>query len=213
MNVAATDTAKKTRTKKGEGPYTLSFVDGDNKDSPRIPAVVSALKVEDKESKKSKSYSIQGLSPVVLQQLAADGLKRRLDAFIRNSIGGEKTAIVLADEMYGNIKSGKLYLKGEGGGKGAGRTFNFDLYINAMERNAKLRNESDPKKFKLATKQQLASLRVKLEAATPAERKALIKGWSGDPIFMLAKKQVEAEQAATAVKGAKDEVNALDSLF
>jgi hypothetical protein len=193
MATATAEVAKKGRTKKGEGPYTLSFVDGENKDSARIPANVASLKVADKAGK-SKTYALSGLSPAIIHQLAADGMKRRLDASMRNNIGGDKTAIVLADEAYANIKAGKLYSKGEGKG-GAGRTFDFDLWVMAIERTAKLKNANDPKKHKAATKAQLEALRTKLTAATPKDRAEMTAKWKKDPTFVLAKKQVDAERA------------------
>lgn len=204
------EAAKPTRAKKGEGPYTLAFVDSANKDTPRIPAEVHSIKVLDKASNKAKTYAVAGLAPATLHQLAADGLKRRLDAFIRNSIGGEKTALVLADEMYADIKSGKLYKKAEGKA-GAGRTFNFDLWVAAIERTAVLRNKKD-KKTAIATEKQLASVRTKLESATSADRKVLTGNWMKDPIFALAKKQVDAEMTAKTVKS-DGETNALADLF
>lgn len=207
-----TEPAKKGRAKKGEGPYTISFVDTDNKDTARIPASVHAVKIADK-SGKSKAYAVSSLEPKVLHQLAALGLGRKLDAFMRNSIGGDKTAIVLADEMYANVKSGKLYLKGEGKG-GAGRSFDFDLWVSAIQRTAELHNKADPKKQKPATKAQLDSVRVKLESADSAGRKALIDRWKKDPVFVLAKKQVDAERATKNAGETKaGDVNALADLF
>lgn len=213
MAEAAKVEAKKGRAKKGEGPYSVLFVDADNKDVPRIPANVTAMKLVEKGGK-SKSYSLAGLSPAILHQLAVDGLRRRIDAFVRNSIGGDKTAIVLADEMFGNIKSGKLYLKGEGKG-GAGRSFDFDLWVSAIERTAQLKAKADKSKKKQpATEKQLAALRAKLESATPADRSTMIKNWKNDPIFALAKKQIDAERASKNVKEAKDsDVDALADLF
>ena len=125
------ETAKKGRAKKGEGPYIVSFIDKDNKETPRVVASVSQIKVLEKGGA-SETFSLATLSPEIVQQLAADGLKRRLDAHMRNHIGPDKTAIALAHEAYKAITEGKLYARGgdgSGSKKGAGRTFDADLWI------------------------------------------------------------------------------------
>lgn len=187
----ASDTAKRGRAKKGEGPYSIAFVDMENKEHPRVPANVHSIKIALKDGK-SQTFALE-FQPGIIKQLAAEGLKRRLDASVRNGIGGEKSALVIAGEVHKAIEDGKLGApKREGGKGGPGRTFDYDMYVSSIERTAQIMKQSNPK-AKLPSKQDLANLRTKLEAMSTQERNEKVKQWKQNTAFNVAFAQVKAE--------------------
>ena len=204
-----TDAPKRGRAKKGEGPYTVSFIDNEDKEHNRVPAGVKAVKITQKDGKAS-SFTMTALDVKVIQQLAADGLKRAVDTFVRNGIGGDKSAIVLASEKFEQIKSGKIYARKEGASK-PGRSFDFDLYIAVAERTAKLLNEKN-KKFPLPTKKQLEAVGTQLRSLSAQERNEKIKKHKQNPMYALAYKQVVAERA-TSSAASEASVDGLEGLF
>lgn len=185
--------AKKGRAKKGEGAYTIVFVDADNKEHARVPANVNSIKIVDKAGR-SQSFGVD-FSPVINKQLAADGYKRRLDAFLRAGTKDDPSkALALAGTLHTSVKEGKLFLRGEGK---VGRTFDFDLYIDAMVRTAKA-------KGKTVSDKQKAALHADLESKSPKERTDRIKKWSNDPIYKKSLLQIKAERAETSAKDTAD---------
>lgn len=187
---------KASRTKKGEGPFVISFIDADNKETPRVPNAVHAVKVVDK-SKNEKLFTIGELSPAVKERLAASGLRNILGAGARNGANDDGSNVLdIVSKLFENVKEGKLYAAREGGKSGAprGRQFDYQLWIDVGIRTKKLRREEAP------TDAQIANSRLKLEAMTPADRNAKIKQWKDDPFFALAHKEITAERARASVK-------------
>lgn len=206
----ANSTDKKTRAKKGDGPVSFKFINDKNEASKRIPDNIDALQVINKAGK-SKNLSISGLPVQVIRQLAASAFKVKLNSFAIASVKTNPNADVLglADELYNNVKSGKLYVRGEGA-KSPGRTFDFDLWVSAMIRMSQITAEKNPK-VKPFSKKQEADLRARLEAATPADRKVMTTKWMTNPIVKRAVMEIKAERAKNAVSSTDYEN--FDNLF
>lgn len=198
---------KRTRTKKGEGPYTLAYTDGDNKDFPRVPANVHAVKITDKAGK-VQSFAVSSLPPTIILGLAAEGLYKRLGAGVRNGIDDSgSNSLEIAAKLYASVKEGKLTVAREGGKGGPGRQFDPQIWVDIMERTAKL-------KKKATTEKAIADFRTMISALKTDERNSKIKTWMSDPIFATARKQITAERAVKAIKNvAADAPNALDGIF
>jgi hypothetical protein len=195
----AEEAKAKGRKKKGEGPVTFMFLDTENKEHARVPSNVDGVKVTAKDGK-SQTFKVGTLAPAILQQMAADALKRKFDMAIRSGYSAEKNNVIsLATESFENIKSGKLFVRAASGtgGKGAGRTFDAGYWVGVTERYAKLLSDRDPKKNKPASKAQLEALKTKLEASTTQQRDDWKKKNLKNAAFALAKKQIDAEKAAT----------------
>lgn len=192
------------RKKKGDGPVTVSFIDSENKSFKRVPAGVHSVVVADRHNK-VKQYSMSAIPPTVVMQLAADALKKRLDAHGRNSANDKGDNVIEnTDKLFEAIKKGKIYLKGEGKGS-PGKKFDFDLWIDTMVLATDLMNLKNPKQ-KLMTAKNKEAMRIVLEAKTPTERTEQVKKWKSNSIFSLAYARIKAkrEEEAAAKSGDGD---------
>lgn len=204
--------AAKTRGRKakGEGPVEIMFVDANNKEHSRVPANVHGLVIKAK-SGKVQSFAISSLSPAIMAQMAADALKRKMSMHIGSGYDAAKDNVIsLAVEAFENVKTGKLYVRAEGGKGGPGRSFDVAYWVAVTARAAKLLNDNDPKKHKIPAKSQLEALAAKLTAANTQGRDDWKKKNIKNPVFNLAKKQIDAEKAGAAAKGSTEEALSFD---
>ena len=217
MTETAKTEDKATRTKKGEGPVVMAFLDGENKEAARISDKTVALQIKDKNSG-VLSFDLSKLPENVVRMLAADALKKRIDSTVRATVDGEGkdeqgNYIVLktAEEVIARIMSGQIYARTgvtakEGEAKGSrGRPFDFALWVDAMRDAAKIKASQGKKRengavWTEATEDQLSRLRVKLESATPAERKKMTDGFLKDKTVAFARSKIIAKRLAEAAQ-------------
>lgn len=213
--VVATET--KTRTKKGDGPVVLNFLDAENKEAARISDKTVSLQVKDKASG-VLAINLGDLPENVVRMLAADALKKRIDSAVRatvddkgNDKDGNNVVIKTAQEVVARIMSGQIYARtgaaAKDGAKGGarGRKFDTGLWVEAMKVAAQIK--ADAKKVRKdgsphvpASQDQLDKLAAKLEAATPAERKKMTDGFLKDATVEFARKKILLERARDAAK-------------
>lgn len=210
MAKEASTTETKARGKKGDGPVTVSYIDGDNKPSKRVPAVVSAIVVTPRSAPdKAVSFSPDNLPVAIRAMLVAAAVAKRIDQNIRNGVEPGATAeqvIAKANEAFELLNSGKLYSRAEGAGvAGAGRPFDYDLYVEAIKMTA------DVKK-KPATDAQLSAFKTKLEGMTPKDRREHLVKLQKDPVFNVSLKKVQASRAQAALKTKGANVDGIDAL-
>lgn len=220
--VAKTEDAKATRTKKGEGPVVMAFSDGE-KSAPRISDKTVALEIKDKNNG-VLSFDLSKLPEAVVRMLAADALKKRIDSTVRATVDadgkneqGEFVVLKTAQEVIDRIMSGQIYARtgtaAKEGGKGGarGRPFDFDLWVEGMREASKIKAKQGLKTksgavWTEATQDQLDRLKAKLEAATPADRKKMTDGFLKDKTVAFAVAKIKAARLAEAAKAeVKDE--------
>lgn len=209
-------TEAKTRTKKGDGPVVLNFLDAENKEASRISDKTVSLQIKDK-SDGVMTVNLGDLPENVVRMLAADALKKRIDSAVRatvdteGKVDGAYAVIKTADEVVKRIMSGQIYArtgaaaKTDGEKSARGRKFDTALWVETMrvaqeiKVNAKkLRKDGTP--HVLATQDQLDKLAAKFEAATPAERKKMTDGYLKDATVEFARKKLLLERARDAAK-------------
>lgn len=222
MTETTTET-KATRTKKGEGPVVMHFVDAENKEAVRISENTVRLQVKDKNSG-VLDFDLSKLPANVVRMLAADALKKRIDSSVRATVDaegkdekGEFAVIKTAQEVIDRIMSGQIYARTgapkEGGKGGArGRPFDFDLWVEAMREASKIkasqkkvRENGQP--WTEATEDQLARLRAKLEATAPADRKKMTDNFLKDKTVAFAVAKIKTQRAAKAAQDEAGEVS------
>ncbi len=209
--------AKATRTKKGEGPVVMAFLDAEQKSAPRINDKTVALQIKDKANG-VLSFDLAKLPENVVKMLAADALKKRIDSTVRASVDaegkneqGEFVVLKTAQEVIDRIMSGQIYARtgtaAKEGGKGGarGRPFDFDLWIEGMREASKIKAKQGLKTksgavWTEATQDQLDRLKAKLEATTPAERKKMTDGFLKDKTVAFAVAKIKASRLAEAAK-------------
>lgn len=216
MTETAKTEAKATRTKKGEGPVVMHFVDSENKEAARISDKTVRLQVKDKNSG-VLDFDLSKLPANVVRMLAADALKKRIDSSVRATVDadgknekGEMAVISTAQEVIDRIMSGQIYARTgavkEGKGTGQrGRPFDFDLWIEAMREASKIkagqkkvRENGQP--WTEATQDQLDRLKAKLEATAPADRKKMTDNFLKDKTVAFAVAKIKAKRAAEAAQ-------------
>lgn len=224
MTETAKTEAKATRTKKGEGPVVMHFVDSENKEAARISDKTVRLQVKDKNSG-VLDFDLSKLPANVVRMLAADALKKRIDSSVRATVDaegkdekGEFAVIKTAQEVIDRIMGGQIYARTGAGvkeGKGTGqrgRPFDFDLWIEAMREASKIkagqkkvRENGQP--WTEATQDQLDRLKAKLEATAPADRKKMTDNFLKDKTVAFAVAKIKAKRAAEAAQKEDTEDN------
>lgn len=216
---SATEIETKPRGKRGDGPLVITYGDAANKnDHKRVPESVTSVIVTDKTGKKSKTYSVEKLSPAIRNQLAALALSSKIKVYVNNSAEEDGSdAIECADEVYKLALDGKLYARGEGKG-GPGRTFDPSIWVESVKQATEMQAKSGVKNtktgqpIKAATDAQLEALRTKLMSMAPKERTQEILKFQRNPIINLCYQQLKAAKAKEAAKGVKTE-SIVDELF
>jgi hypothetical protein len=197
MTETAVETTSKLvvrgRQKKVDAPYTITFLDGDGKESARIPAVVTAVRVTGAD-KKARTVALRDFPAAVLGQFAADGMRKKLGFFLKDVTKENQSNI---DELVGELvtsgKNATIYVPKEGGGPG--RTYDYDFWLDVLARTAEIKVKAGNEKAKIMTPEARAEARVKLEAMTSDERKEKQRKWEKDKVFVNAAAQVRAERA------------------
>lgn len=202
---------KKTRAKKGEGPVSFKFVNDKNEASKRIPDVVDSVQVLNKAGK-AKNYSVSNWPVNVLRQLAAASFKAKVNIAATNAVKVNPgvDVLTLIDEIYNNVKSGKLYARGEGA-KSPGRTFDSALWVGALMRASQIKAEKSGGKLKPWGKKQETDLTAKLGAGSSEDRKKWTTKWMTDPVVKRAVMEIKAERAKNAAPSG--DYDALSDVF
>lgn len=192
---APASTGKRGRAKKGQEAFKVLFIDAENKEHNRVTPTTKSILARDKAGK-TVSITMDGLPEAVKNQLAFAGLQRFITVPLK------KDASNVIDTVQKTVKElteGKLFTKGE---KKAGRVFDSDFWVtcfcNAMD-IAVIRKVQNAKKVSDENKKKL---KASLEAMTAQERNVKIKQWMTNPIFVRAKKELEAANAKTKMEEA-----------
>lgn len=204
MATTNTQTAPVSR-KRGEGPIVVRFIEEGGNETKRISDKLESIQVANKAGK-NISLDLAELPDDVIAALAGFAVAKMVEVYARNHADPEKpeTVLTLAQEKFSQLKEGKFYTRAEGGK--AGRTFDFDMYVEIMKRAL----TSAKRKW---TKQMLADYRAKLEAMAGKERTGHILKFMKDPHYKLAAAQVKAEYAEQEAARADSGSNAFDELF
>lgn len=210
--VASGASPARGRAKKEDMAYTIQFIDGEGKESSRIPTVVTGMVIKTGDTK-VKSFSLSDIPAKVKEQLAADALRKKANFFLKDAQKGEVGKIqTLTDDLAKVTAEGTLYVPKEGGGPG--RSFDYDFWIDAMARTAELRVKAGNTKVKPMTDAIKAEFRLKLESMTPKEREEKKKKWFQDRVFKNAVMQLRAERSKlTKDQVANEEHDALADMF
>lgn len=213
-NGEAVKAAARGRIKKVDAAYSISFLNEKGEESNRIPTVVPSVRVKGADGK-TKTINLKDIPPNVLQQLAADGIRKKINFFLKDVTKQNVGQVqVLVDEFIKVTKDATLYIPKEGGGPG--RTFDYDFWLDVLARTAEIKVKAGNPKAKLMTEKTRQEARTKLEAMTPDERKEKQKAWEQDKVFKNAAMQIRAERATA--KMSKDDAvdtehDALAGLF
>lgn len=200
--------AKEKTSKKGSGPVAVTYLDDKGAASKRVPAIVSGIVVTNtKDASKNKTFSLSTLSAETQAQLAAAAAGKKLDTYIRNTVKNDNTADIVgaADKLWAVFNSGKLYSRAEGSGKGAGRPFDYQFWIDVMVDYTKAKGQP-------ASEKALAGWKLKLETSTPKDRRELLKKYQKDHVFNCATKNVELRRQKDKAKSTTSEFNVLSEL-
>jgi len=196
--------AKRTRMKKGDGPIVVNFLDEKNQVQKRITPEIDSVQVVNKAGK-TVNYSVSALDVKTLRQLAADSLRKRFvsSAINQFKVDSKVDVLSIAHGVYDNIKSGKLYTRGEGAGK-PGRQFDYDLWVNSMVRSSQIKHELGMKNklgqiIKPWGKKQAEDIRAMLELATSEKRKDITTKWMNDATVKRAVMEIKADRARKVV--------------
>lgn len=203
-------TSKKGRVKKEDMVYSILFVGGEkNEESNRIPQNVKLIKVKGADNK-VKIIDLSKIPQDVKDQLAADGLRKKISFFLKDVTKSDVGKVqTLTDELVKVINDKTLYIPKEGGGPG--RTFDFDFWIAVLERTATLKVKAGNTKVKLMSDKAKAEARLKLEAMAPDERKEKQKKWQQDKVFNVAMLQIRAERANAKMAEEETETEEYDA--
>lgn len=184
---------EKARTKKGEGPFVVSFVDDKGDKSTRSGPKTKAISILGKAEKKEIPFIVTELPQAMRDQLAAMAIAKRISSYVANNVNDKGDNVLeFARKAWEDMKAGKLYARGAG--KGVGRPFPFDKWNAIMVRAGELKKQKP-------TDKQLSDFRAKLESATGKDRQALINKLLADKNIARAKaeweaKNTEADEAA-----------------
>lgn len=186
-------------TTRGNGPVAVTYVDSEGKTHKRVPERVVGVVVSDK-SGKSRTYKLSDLAPAMINGLAASGLGKKLDIFVRNTVKNDEASDVAetADKLFGQIKAGSLYTRGEG--KGAASKFDVEKWIDIMSQAAELDKKPLTEKSK-------NTLRAKLMSVQGRERQGLVMSWQRKIASVnLVIKTMNIQKAKNAVKASTTHV-------
>lgn len=195
--------AKRGRAKAGEEAFKLVYIDAEDKEHSRAVAGTKAIKATDKAGK-SQLITMDGLPEAVRNQLAFAGMRTFLNAPLKKDA---TDVIGTVNKTVVAIKEGKLFVST---GKKAGRTFDTSLWVDTFARAMEIAVEKKVKNAKRLNDEGKKKLHAMLEGATPQERTVKIKQWQANPIFVLAKKEIEAARAKKNVADQGDELAGLE---
>lgn len=185
---AAAPAGKRGRAKKGEEAFKLVFIGADDKEHNRVVTGVKAIKATDKTGK-SKVITMDGLPDAVKTQLAFAGFRN----FLNSPLKKDATDVIgTVDKTVKQLAEGTLFTKE---GKKAGRVFDGSFWVSIFARAMEIAVEKKVPNAKKVSEEGKKKLLAQLEAATTQERNLKIKQWSGNPIFLRAKKEIELQRA------------------
>jgi hypothetical protein len=189
-----TEATKRTRTKKGEGPLVVKFLDSKNEVHERIPDNLDAIQIVTKAGT-VKNYPLSVFNLTLLKALAAESIKRRFSNAVFSAKNIDTMDVVAtADDIYNNLREGKLYVRAEAGPRG--RSFDYDLWVDAMVRASQKKAEAG--KGKPWSKKLAEDFRTKLMSYTAEERKTKLALYKKDPVVERSLLEVKADRVAKA---------------
>lgn len=199
---------KVKKSKRANGPVTITYLDNSDKMHKRVPSEVKGIVVTSNKDQKSNTYSINDIPPAVRNQLAAMALAKRADTYIRNTVrkGGDESVVSLANSVFDTLKSGKIYTRAEGSGT-VGRPFDIELWMDTIIECSKL------KKMPAPTEKKLQDIRAKLESLSPKERRDNTMRWQKDATFELALGNVKSARLRKKIKDSDGEYDAMADMF
>lgn len=204
----ATDT--NVKKERGEGPVIVTYGDADGKkDFKRVPAKVTSVIVTARNGGASKVYEVSKLSPETLSALAAFALASRTKTYVNNHAGDDGSDVIkLADQVYSDFMTGKLYSRVEGGSK-PGKKFDATIYVDAAKAamlfmSKKGMKNKAGKPVQAMTEAQASNLLTKLTSLTPKERTEQIKSMKANKFFTKALMELQAKKIDTSKEDAED---------
>lgn len=198
-----------TTVKKVKEPATFTslFVDAAGVATTRVPMDVRGMTISEVATEKSYTYNLSDLPQNVMLSLAAAGMKKVMEAHIRNHAEQDGSNILeLAADVFAKLAEGKVYARAAKGEKipGTGKTgpkFDSGFYA-AVAKSFKKRNTGQE-----ASAAEVEGFVSKLSAMTPKERAKKITEYRKSPHFNAA---YLAEQAAKANQKVGDTETELD---
>lgn len=125
---------QKAMKKRGDGPIVMMFVDAGGKLHKRVPLNVTGISIAPKGGE-AKVYSLAEIPETVHAAFIASGLANRQKSYITNH--GKKDgsdALSLGDEVFADVKSGKVYSKTASDGTSKqGRKFDAVIHCDAWK--------------------------------------------------------------------------------
>jgi len=186
--------AEKTRN---EGPMVVTYVSADGKDDhKRVPADVTGVKVLQRSDNTAKVYNLADLPEAIKMGLAAKALAGQQKIFVANHADGDNV-ISLADKIYSDFVSGKLYTRAEGGEK-PGKKFDATIYVHAAvaafaAMAKKKMTYKSGKAIEPMDEAKTEELTVKLTSMSPKDRGLYIKTLKKNKFFDKALMELQAK--------------------
>lgn len=206
--------AQKADTKKerGEGPMIVTYADKAGKvDLKRANTDVVGVVVMQRAGNRSKSFDVSKLPQNVKDALAAMAFAQRSKVHVANNSNDKGDNVIsLADAMWADLASGKIYSKSADGGT-PGRKFDpvpyadaMRIAMSAMAKKGRIGKSGKP--VQPMNDKQHDDFKNKLLAMAPKERGEFIRNLKKDTFIAAAIKEVEFKNAQKQV----DEDDAFD---
>lgn len=194
---------KRGRASKEDAVYTITFLDSKNAEHNRVPVDVTAVKVNPAGGR-PMVVILKDFNPQVLWQMTALTARSKLQVFLKDVKKNTIDQVPdLVEEFIKNAKDATLFIPKEGGGPG--RAFDYEFWIDVLAKVAELKIKAGVPDVKSMSPEARASLRVKLEAMTPEQRKTKQEDWNKDKTFRNAVALVRA--ARVEAKMAQDGID------
>ena len=173
--------------KRGQGPYTLGFTTVEDESAKRCPPNPAAVVVNFKHGGVA-TLDLNTIDPATLKALAAYGLHRRIDGWLRPIEAPQALEKAVAD-FQADMAAGKLFVraeKGEGGsGATRGKKFDFDHWVAVLIEAGRVKKKP----------QDGDRIRSYLESLTPKERHQKVMKLRTDRIIRVIDLRMMAEKA------------------
>jgi len=207
--------AKRGRKKQGEAPFVVTYVNAEGNEEVRVPSTVSYVRL--KANGSDVDVDVSQFPENTLKMLAAFALSKRIEATVRKS----QDVIKDANDYIELLRQGKFYTRTakEGSGK-RGRSFDIELWVEAMERTLRVKVKHDmarakkegraPRMTEEQVPQFLEQFKAKLEAAEGKNRNAITTKLMADQVFKVQMLALKTERAKNEAKNADASLDFLD---
>lgn len=205
---------KRGRASKEDMAYSITYLNDKNEESPRIPTVVTGVRVSATNGK-SRVINLKDIPPQVLGQMAAFAVRSKLGTFLKDVTKPEVHKVMeLADEFLKVAKDATLFIPKEGGGPG--RAIDTDFWIAVVAKVAQLKIKAGVPNVQPMSDEAKEAFRIKLLSWTTDQRKEKQKQWEQDRTFRNAIVLVRAERVQAKMNeegiGSNEEYNVLDDI-